>query len=168
MTNQPLLLTETQVPLGAVVFLCALNSDQPAADVGGPFPPMKCLIGGVPARKKFYPAGSILIRDGVLMASGMDSFKPEARFTPTEVFSPNDAPANTRFAVFVDGRWIEYKDLPDMTAYNELVRVYKDPDGQFISIGRYAHKNWLRNISLPIQAQLIPVTGLGEAKHPYR
>src|SRR3989344_5779533 len=127
-----LLLSETEVPLGARVFLCPPGSEQPANDEEGQLPPLVCLVGGIPIRRKFYTVDEARVRGGVVIATSLESFDLEVRFTPVEVFSADVAPTDTEYAVFVDGQRMWYEKYP-----RDRVEIFKDSSGQLISVCGY-------------------------------
>ena len=181
MAAQPLLIEASWVPVGATVFCCDPGSEEPeTGDDGKPLPPLRCLGGGVPRRPKLYSVdgGIVRLEGGGIMGHGMECktefWRPGTRFKPVQVFSLGSAPASTDFAVFLGGERPQFKDLfkdlPSVIAHDdphddEYVWVHKGPDRRFVSIG---NTHWLREVPLPPEVQLVPITEVGAAKRPDR
>lgn len=185
--SPPLLLTERQIPLGALVWIWNQEKGAPLTHDpdGTPLPPLHCLVGGVPMRRKLYPDDLQSIpehRDPVsgqrsaahaTRSSGLEGFKPEVRFTPVHVFRSSKAPEGIEYAVFTDsGEPLRYQDLPDFEQRsNKSFGWYDQPvsvvltGGQFISRNGYAYGYYNRPVELPEGAWLVPtakIEGLDE------
>ncbi|OHB18289.1 MAG: hypothetical protein A2749_01275 [Parcubacteria group bacterium RIFCSPHIGHO2_01_FULL_45_26] len=156
-----LLLSETEVPLGARVFLCPPGSEQPASDEEGQrLSPLVCLVGGIPIRRKFYPIEDLRVSEKVLIVTSFENFDPGVRFAPVEVFSASTAPPNTEFAVFVNRERLRYEKYP-----RDRVEILKDSRGQLISVCGYAYDNWQCQFPLPADAVLVPTTEVGKSRY---
>jgi hypothetical protein len=167
MNDSHLFLTEAEVPLGSVVFLCPPGSKEPAKDKIGPLPALRKLVGGVsPLCVKLYPEDSVVTVDGGIQRStGMRGFNPEVRFIPSVTYTLDTAPAFTKFAVFCDGQRLKYSDVPGLETYDDWIELIKDNDGKIVSCCGYAHKYYLREISLPNNVLLVATTEIGKAKY---
>ena len=158
-TAEPLVLTAGQVPVGATVYICETGTSDPIKVEGGLLPPVKKRIGGVdPLGVRFYPVAQ-MERGGSgrsLSVQGYIDVPATTRFTPVEVFGPDDAPAGTVYAVFVNGERLMHGD--------SHVQVYKDADGYFITAIFFvpAGHHWV----LPPEALLVPTSEVGEGKKP--
>ncbi|MBI5061148.1 MAG: hypothetical protein HZB67_02440 [Candidatus Aenigmarchaeota archaeon] len=93
-----LVLKESEVPLSARVHMYEPGSNLPVEEKGKPVV-LQRLIGGVsPMEARFYR-----IAPGKL--EGWDSdFAEGIHFSPVEVYTPQDAPADRRYAVFLNGK----------------------------------------------------------------
>ncbi len=108
-----IILTEEQVWAGMRVAIIMEGRGRVEVDPKGDPLLMDALIGGVPNRLKFYPVEGGIRRvgngkDSMAIATGLEGFKPEVRFMPTEVFSQTDVPAGRQYAVFKDGQVVRY------------------------------------------------------------
>ncbi len=169
MNAQCLLLREDQIPAGAKVQVVKDGTTEPITDAQGvPLPPLTCMYGGVPTRRKLYSltelqAKSTQLKSGAgvkynHMSAGLEGFKPEVRFRPVEVFSVQDAPTGRKFAVFVDGEWITYKNLPTPQKSDYGVIVKRDDAGRLLSRDYTSAVVRDRPIDLPASAQLIAIS----------
>lgn len=129
-------MTPHEVPFGAVVLPC-LPGKKPDAHA-----PLKHLVGGVPARAKWYPCDL----DGSNICAGYeyDAILEGVRFAPAKAYSLAGAPCGHKFAIFVDGKRIKYTKYP-----RNYVEVTKLTDGTFMSTCGYAYDHWLRRYELP-------------------
>lgn len=160
-----LFLERGQTHTGMTVALALEGKDTPEVDSEGKLLLLKVLLGGVPMRVKFYPLeGGVTLKDGgVVRAAGIEEFRPEVQFMPIYVFSPEEAPVDTEFVVFVGGkRQIYPEPYSDYT-----VCLFKDRDGRILSVKGYAYKWWLREFPLPDDAKLVPISGIGEAREKF-
>ena len=157
----PLLLTIEEVPVGATVWACPPGSSEPAVEDDQPLPPLTCLIGGVSQLgAKLYPVNTLKPSvGGSILTAGFTTAKAGVRFKPTNVFSADDAPVNTRYAVFVGGKRMLYEKgrSRDPDSWYR-VSVYRLADGRFVTADH------LYPFELPSDAQLIPTTEIGEGK----
>ncbi len=150
MNAQQLFLKPDQVPIGMLAYVCAPETNSPETDDSGTLlPPLKLLFGGVPMRSKWYifdPA-----KNG--MPSGgfeYDAIRADARFTPVETFSADNAPVRKEYAVFVKGERLKYDDYP-----KEFVKVATATDGRIVSFNGYAYNHWLREFNLSEDAIMV-------------
>lgn len=165
-----LFLKRGQIHTGMTVALALEGKDTPEVDSEGKLLLLKILTGGVPNRVKFYPidGGITAIKDkegktAAVMASGFEEFRPEVRFMPIHVFSPEEAPVDTSFVVFIEGKRQTYpKPYSD-----DVVYLFKDGDGRILSVNGYAYNWWLREFPLPAGAKLVPISEIGEARKEY-
>lgn len=163
-----LFLKEKEVHVGMVVALCFEGKEQPEVDENQKPLLLKALLGGVPTRKKLYPLDGGIIahksRDGetvgAITAHGLEEFKPDVRFMPTQTFLPHEAPTNTEFVVFVDGKRLKYEEK------DEYVYILKDSRGHYRSYNGYVYDRWLCDYPLPENVLLVPISGIGKKKDP--
>lgn len=141
--NAQLLMQPKEVPIGAVVFPCAPGEDKPDTEA-----PLRLLVGGVPARVKWYPCDA----DGGNLHAGFEykAMLEGTRFAPAKGCSPKDAPVGQELAVFIDGEPAKYDN------YDNFIDVVRLSDGTFISVCGYAYDHWLRRYQLPDNAVLVP------------
>ncbi|MFH1053609.1 MAG: hypothetical protein V1740_04310 [Candidatus Woesearchaeota archaeon] len=88
-----LILSEKEVPINAKVHLYMGDLKTPEKEDGEPMV-FIARIGGIPPHKKLYH-----IKDGQIIA-GLEGFVESADFSPFEVYTAEDAPANNEYAVF--------------------------------------------------------------------
>lgn len=155
-TAEKLLLTENQVWPGMTVELFLDGKEEPEKDEDGNPLTFKVLIGGVPARKQFFPEGSMQKVNEVIITYAAEGFLPHVRFSPKKVFSPADAPRNTRFVAFLDGKVMKYADYR-----KDSVIVRTDMQRRILSDARYAYNWWQCEYALPEAAVLVPLGEIG-------
>lgn len=134
-----------------LVRVCAPGTETPETDGdGAPLPPLKLLIGGVPARTKWYPFDPV---NGDILSGGFerDAIRDGALLIPVETFSTDNAPFRKEFAVFVNGERLKYPDYPEL-----FVVVAKATDGRIVSFNGRAYDHCLREFKLPKGAILVP------------
>ena len=105
-----IMLSEKEVPLGARVHLYMSGSDVPEQMDGQPIV-LRARLGGAPHRKKLYHM------EGDRYVAGLEGFLEDIRFSPEQVYSPQDAPIGGKYAVFQDGKrlskeYIEGHSIP--------------------------------------------------------
>lgn len=162
-----LLLTEQQVWAGMRVAIVLDGHDQIEIDEQGAPLLLDALMGGVPHRLKFYPVEGGIVRtgnekDSLQVATGMEDFRSDVRFMPTEVYTPAEAPVGSDFAVFKDGNVVRYGTRPRDRAV--VVRIYKDGRGVFDN----QEYDWLGDhpdFSLPEGLVLVPITNPRHSNH---
>ncbi len=161
-----LFLKRAQIHAGMTVALALEGKDTPEVDDKGELLLFKILEGGIPPTVKFYPleGGITALKEGEgLMGRGFEEFRPEVRFMPIYVFSPNEAPVDTSFVVFVEEERQKYpKPYSD-----DVVYLFKDRDGRILSVNGYAYSWWLREFPLLEDAKLVPISEIGEARKEY-
>lgn len=156
-TAGKLLLTENQVWPGMTVELYLDGNTEPEKDENGKPLKLTALIGGIPARKQFFPEGSIQQHNKVIIICAvMEGFLPNVRFCPSQTFSLTDAPPNTRFAVFMDGTILKYPDYK-----KDSIVVRTTDERRIISDARYAYNWWQCEYKLPEAAVLVPLGEIG-------
>lgn len=147
-----LVFTEKEVPVGMHVHLYMNGSDKPEEMDGVPME-FRCMIGGVPARTKIYH-----MENGRPVA-GLEGFADGARFSPSQIFSPEDAPVGGEFAVYVEGERMRATPRIDGDPKFALpVRVRKKEDGRLVGSNGYIYQLWQREVALPDNAQLARVS----------
>lgn len=101
MPDSRLILTASEVPLGATVYLVPPGSAEPFTDDGA----LRKLYGGVPMRAVMVIVDEMRSGPGFLNAQlmGLDDFVDGVRFSPVNVYTPGNAPADAKYAVFADG-----------------------------------------------------------------
>lgn len=158
---EQLFFKEAEVWPGMEVLVYWKGESKPREDEYGLFS-FRCLIGGVPMRKKFYPPEGIQYTpEGAILAHGYSGFRAEVRFVPKQIFLPNEAPPNTKFAVFNSyGEKNYYKDYSD-----KVIIVRTDQKGRILSHNGYAYKWWECEFLLPLDALLVPITKIGDYKY---
>jgi len=156
MESTGLFLKENQVHVGMTVALCLDGKDVPEKDEEGKELILKALKGGVPIRVKLYPFPDGVGRHdkGVILAQPMEGFKPNVRFMPLQIFSPDEAPVSTEFVVFVEGVRLKYEDRKEYYVY-----VWKSKEGRFYS--SHPYYLWYREYTLPDGALLVPISVVG-------
>ncbi len=164
MSSSQLYLIEQEVPPRAVVLLYPPGSDEPARDDKGPLPPLQCLIGGISQMgPRFYPVPSLAPGSkGEINSSSFADFHAGSRFVPKDVYTTSDAPVDTEFAVFQNGRRLTCSDLGcTVMAYNYNLNVVKAPDGSFKP--DVWHDCSLRGqaLTLPLDVVLVAITDIG-------
>lgn len=158
-----IVLTEKQVWDGMRVAIVMDGRDQVEVDPKGDPLLMNALLGGVPLRLKFYPVEDSIRRvdngkDSMIAATGMEGFKPEVRFMPTEVFSQADAPADRRYAVFKDGQVVRYGESTKRDRANAVV-VDVDKNGRrSLTNHRYGWLSDHPDFAIPEGVVLVPFT----------
>lgn len=150
-----LLLKRGQIHVGMTVAMVLKGKNLPELDEKGKPLLFKILAGGVPIRVKFYP-----IEEGKI-SSGYDNVKPEMQFMPIHVFSPEEAPVDTDFVVLINGERQNYESSIN------TVYLFKDRDGSILSVNSYEDKFLYKKFPLPANAQLVPLSEIGEARKIY-
>jgi len=173
---------EREVWPGMVVALQLDSEQKPIADVHGqPLPPLKALIGGIPARILFFLHPDVLKlhragsgRDGkplpqTVVRHAMEGFREDVRFVPVQAFAIAAAAVNTEYAVFRNGQPMKYGDLLPLQRQwwdNQSIRVFKHSDGKLLSSHAYVHVCYCQSIPIPQDAILIAISELGTADPP--
>lgn len=154
------------------IFLAAEGT--PALDKEGNPLHLQALIGGIPARKKFYCSIQQSSRRAVIGTS-LENFLPDTWFAPVDAFSPATAPANTEYVAYIDGA---LRTQPQCG----LAELFKAEDGSIRHVCWHVcwadaprgWRTWERNlvrydggyIQLPLQATLVPLGEVGKAEPP--
>ncbi len=171
MNHQIFFDNHADVPHGSTVLLVPPGSDEPAVDERGVFA-LRSLNNG--RRFRLCPVEDIRAVGDTVTASYIESFVDGVRFTPQDVFTPEEAPVDTDFAVFVNGRRLCYDDLPGGEdrrgdpPHLKFVQVTKDDDGKFVSAYGYSYMYgfpFMSEVPLPPDALLVPQTKIGESRH---
>jgi hypothetical protein len=151
----PIFFTPNQIPIGAEVYACASGSDSPQTDKDGNLlPPLTCLFGGAPLRRRLHPLDLLKRCDGRVILNQyfeVDHWGEGVRFMPREVFSAESAPVRREFAVYVNGAPLMYEYYPDVFVY-----VAKTTDGIIVSCNGYAQRHFFTEYTLPDSAVLVP------------
>jgi hypothetical protein len=178
-----LFFTEEQVHLRMTVALCLEGNPIPIEDETGPLV-LKCLLGGVPTRKKLYPVNSIVWTPaspkpdpleamfpvpkncrcpGALSATSMAGFRSDVRFMPVQVFSAAELPHDTECLVFVNGERLQYGEK---RGAEYTVTVYSNTRGEIISTGGEEYGFLQRPFALPEGTVLVPISEVGAYQVP--
>ena len=144
------MLTERQVPVGMYVNLFMPGRDAPE-EIDGEVMRLRAMMGGVPSRVKLYH-----MKDNMPIA-GLEGFVEEARFSPAEVYSPQDAPVGQEYAIYLHGERMKATQNRDGGSL-EPVRVKKAEDGRLLGSNGYLYQYWNREVPLPDDAQLARVS----------
>lgn len=166
-----LFLTEKQVPVGTTVAIYLDGKNEPESDKYGQMI-FKVLYGGIPMRKNFYPVDLIKVTPweeiiesngekkmvgNSIIATSMSGFKPNIRFVPLQMFTLNDAPVCSEFAIFVEGKLLFY---PAPYSDDE-VSIRTNEEGRLLSNNGYAYDYYMKEYTLPKNAILVPTREIG-------
>lgn len=149
--------TMEQVPLGAIVQVCEPGTRRLGEVRGKLVPPLQKLAGGVPLGANLY----MLLPNGKF-GSSYRSVPEEARFTPTEVFTPEGAPVNTNYVAFLGGELLMYEARPGYSEWDRYIELNKGSDGHFVIISRSSRRR-VREYELPPGVQLVAIGEVGQA-----
>ncbi len=182
MWSTGLFLETSELFAGMTVAICLEGKQEPETDEEGPLL-VKVLVGGIPNRVKLYPwpNGIRVMRGGTdpvtnqprprglhAVSYNLDGVRPDVRFMPTQVFRPGEAPPDTDFVAYLNGKRLRYQDgPPPHPPRPENIVLRTDKAGRVLSNNGYVYDWWLREYPLPEGALLVPIGEVGKARDPY-
>lgn len=151
------LLRPDQVVPGMTVAIALQGRQNFEVDGDGNPLVLKVLIGGIPVGRRLYPAtpeGLVIS----LVSARISDVRPELRLMPIEIFSPGDAPAKRKFAVFSGGEhWRNEGSLSPVIVRKDRRDRFISSDPGGISFGLHRGKRSEGECQLPADAILVPV-----------